>query len=116
VLTNNILYRGVATKVSGTDPVTATSGNLYPYVENVMNNASSAQMADLKASNPTMFPTNNPVPIFQYTYAAGTTSQPSNIREVNITLIVQSPQRDPRTRQLRAVTLTGLVRTLNPDQ
>jgi len=32
------------------------------------------------------------VPVFTYTYDTGAAAQPANIREVNITLIVQSPQ------------------------
>ncbi len=114
-LNGTTLERGWAKK-TGADPDTATAGNMIIYVENVMNNASSAQRAALQASYPTLFPGNAPVPIFSYTYDAGKPLQPENIREVSITLIVQAQNLDPKTRQPRVVTLTGLARRLNPNQ
>lgn len=115
-LVGTTLFRGVATKTAGADPVTTTDAVLYSYVENVMNNTSVAQMNQLQTYYPSMFPGNTPVPIFSYTYDPPATLQPPNIREVNITLIVLSPQRDLKTNQLRAVTLTGLIRTMLPTQ
>ncbi len=115
-LNGTTLERGWAKKTVGADPDTATAGNMIIYVENVMNNASSAQRAAIQASYPSMFPGNAPVPVFSYTYDAGKSSQPPNIREVNITLIVQAQNLDPKTRQPRVVTLTGLARRLNPNQ
>ena len=115
-LVGNNLMRGTATKVAGTDPVTATDPNLTVYLENVMNNPTSAQMAALKGFYPAMFPGNAAIPVFSYTYDSGTLSQPANIREVNITLIVQASTPDPRTKVLKVVTLTGQAARVNPNK
>lgn len=115
-LQGTTLMRGVANKAAGTDPITATGPNLFPYLENVMNNATAAQMGLIRASYPSMFPGNTPVPVFSYTFDTGTLSQPPNIRDVNVTLIVQSPTPDPTTGQLRVVTLTGQATRINPNQ
>lgn len=127
-LQNDTLFRGVATKVVGGDPVAATNGTLVPYVENVMNNASAADIARIRASYPNLFPGGNPVPLFTYRFEnkAGCPNQPPAplppvvappgcIREVSITMIVQSQNLDMRTRQPRVVTLTGLARRINPS-
>lgn len=114
-LQGTTLMRGVANKV-GVNPVGATAGTLVPYLENVMNNATAAQMATLKAGNPQLFPGNVAVPIFTYTYDNGTAIQPPNIREVNITLIVQSQRPDPNTNLYRVVVLTGQAIRINPNQ
>ena len=114
-LQGTTLMRGVANKV-GVDPVGATAGTLVPYLENVMNNATAAQMATLQQSNPQLFPGNAVVPIFTYTPDAGTALQPPNIREVNITLIVQSARPDPNTNRYRVVVLTGQAARINPNQ
>jgi len=115
VLRNNTLFRGVAPKVAGANPLAATNGVLVPYVENVMNNCSAADMQLIRNSYPTLFPGNAPVPAFRYTIQPGQPSNPQFIREVQITLIVMSASRDPRTGQPRVVTLTGLVRRINPS-
>jgi prepilin-type N-terminal cleavage/methylation domain-containing protein len=94
----------------------ATDGVLIPYLDNVMNNPTAAQMAFLKTTYPAMFPGNAPVPVFTYTYDTGAAPQPANIREVNITLIVQSPRPDPQNNRLRVVTLTGQALRINPNQ
>jgi Tfp pilus assembly protein PilW len=114
-LQGTTLMRGVANKV-GVDPVGATAGALVPYLENVMNNATAAQMATLQASNPQLFPGNAAVPVFTYTPDVGTAFQPPNIREVNITLIVQSARPDPNTNRYRVVVLTGQAVRINPNQ
>ena len=127
-LKNNTLWRGTAPKFAGADPDATTAPKLLPYVNNVMNNASAAQMAQLQAAYPNLFPGNNPVPIFTYTCDAPnpnppalctTLAAPNNtvtyIRDVNIVLIVQSPTRDQKTGQLRAVTLTAQARRSNPS-
>ena len=114
-LQGTTLMRGVANKV-GVDPVGATALTLVPYLENVMNNATAAQMATLRQSNPQLFPGNAPVPIFTYIPDAGTALQPPNIREVNVTLIVQSARRDPNTNRYRVVVLTGQAARINPNQ
>lgn len=114
-LQGTTLMRGVAVK-NGVDPVGATAGTLVPYLENVMNNATAAQMAALQVSNPQLFPGNAVVPIFTYTVDAGTALQPPNIREVNVTLIVQSARPDPNTNRYRVVVLTGQAARINPNQ
>jgi len=114
-LVGTTLMRGVAPK-NGADPVGATAGALIPYLDNVMNNASAAQIAALKATYPALFPGSAAVPVFTYTYDPGTALQPPNIREVNITLIVQSARPDPNTNRLRVVVLTGQAARINPNQ
>ncbi len=115
-LNGTTLERGVASKTAGADPDTATAANMTLYVENVMNNASGSQRATIQASYPSMFPGNAPVPIFSYSYDTGKPSQPENIREINITLIVQAQNLDPKTRQPRVITLTGRARRVDPNQ
>jgi len=93
---------------------------MVPYVDNVMNNATPAQIAAIQASYPAMFPGGAPVPMFRF--ACGVPAGPCNaihtsrdITEVTITLVVQAPNLDPRTNQPRVVTLTGLARRINPS-
>jgi Tfp pilus assembly protein PilW len=114
-LQGTTLMRAVTPKV-GVDPVAATVDKLIPYLDNVMNNASAAQIATLKATYPALFPGSAAVPIFTYTYDTGTLNQPANIREVNITLIVQSQRPDPNTNRYRVVVLTGQAVRINPNQ
>jgi type II secretory pathway pseudopilin PulG len=93
-LQNGTLMRGVAPK-QGTDPVGGTNNHLAPYLDNVINTA----------------------PIFSYTFDTPTSpNQPSYIREVNITLVVQSALPDPQTQQFRTITLTGQATRFNPNQ
>jgi type II secretory pathway pseudopilin PulG len=94
-LQGTTLMRGMAPKKPFTDPVDATTGWLMPYLENVMNGDRS-------------------VPIFSYDQ--GVVLQPSDIRQVNISLIVQAPQPDPQTGQYRTITLTGQAVRFNPNQ
>lgn len=91
-LQGTTLMRGVAPKGTNADPVASTDGALVPYLENVQNGLLSK-------------------PIF--TYGPLAVSQTSTIREVNISLIVQSAQPDPQTRQFRTITLTGQASRLN---
>ncbi len=114
-LQGTTLMRAVANK-NGVNPVAATADKLIPYLDNVMNNASAAQMATLKAANPSLFPGNAAVPIFTYIYDTGAAQQPPNIREVNVTLIVQSARPDPNTNRYRVVVLTGQALRINPKQ
>jgi prepilin-type N-terminal cleavage/methylation domain-containing protein len=123
------LLRGVVPKAAVGDPVTATNatGVMLPYVENVMNNGTAAQIAAIQAVYPTMFPGGTPVPVFSYTCdtggggvpttcsAAGAYNSPVNVRDVEVTLIVQSGM-DPQTQKLRLVELHGRGRRLNPNQ
>ena len=115
-LNGTTLLRGVANKVVGANPATVTAPFLVPYVDNVMNNAPAAQMALIRVAYPGMFPGNTPAPLFTYSYDTGAPIQPPSIREVNINLIVESPSRDPKTGQVRVVTLTGQARRINPNQ
>ena len=92
-LQGTTLMRGVANKVSSTqDPIASTDSVLVPYLENVQNGLLGK-------------------PIF--TYGPLPMSQTSTIREVNISLIVQSAQPDPQTKQFRTITLTGQASRLN---
>lgn len=113
-LNGTILERGMATKTAGADPANATQGVMVPYVENVMNNTTAAQMTNLRNFYPGLFPGNLPVPVFTYQFDAGAANVPGAIRTVNITLIVLSPNVDPKTRQPVLVTLTGFARRVNP--
>ncbi len=125
-LQGTTLWRGVTAKVAGVDPATATSaaGVMVPYVQNVMNNASATRIAQIRATYPTMFPGANPVPIFTYTFdntvgasgCAAAASSPCNVRDVQVTLIVQSPQRDDTNRVLHLVELNGRGHRLNPSK
>ena len=116
-LQGTTLMRAVVPKTGGgADPVAATTAALIPYLDNVMNNATAAQMATIKAGYPSMFPGNTAVPVFTYTPDAGAPFQPAYIREVNITLIVQSARPDPDTNRLRVVLLTGQAARINPNQ
>lgn len=99
-LQGTTLMRGMTGKQANVDPASATdpsTGVLTPYLDNVINGSKS-------------------VPIFSYHYDNGTPPEPSNIREVNISLIVQSAKPDPQTGQLRTITLTGQAARFNPDK
>lgn len=119
------LFRGVAPKATGSDPVSATNNALVPFVQDVVNNASAAQIAQLRAIYPTMFPGGRQVPVFRYIcddsgalvrcdLAANNT--PTHVSEVEVTLIVRTPQADPVTGQPRLVMLNGRGHRLNPNQ
>jgi prepilin-type N-terminal cleavage/methylation domain-containing protein len=124
-LQGTTLYRAIVDKVSGGDPDSATSSELVPYVQNVMNNASAAQIAQFRAVYPLMFPGGAPVPIFSYTCdtsggpescpAAGGDNSPDNVRSVAITLIVMAPFPDAQTGQPKLVELRGRGRIINPN-
>jgi prepilin-type N-terminal cleavage/methylation domain-containing protein len=126
-LQGTTLMRGMAPKATSHDPSTDTSfaGVLAPFVQNVINNASPAQIAQYQLSYPSMFPT-GPVPIFSYTCdtgtlpvacpVAGAANAPANIREVIVTLIVAAPAPDATTGVPRIVQLTGRGRRVNPNQ
>ncbi len=120
-LQGTTLFRGITPKNIANNPVAATQADLAPYVENVMNNTNPVEMAQIRASYPNMFPGNVAVPVFRY--ACGVPAGPCgplddarDITEVTITLIVRAANPDPRTGQLRVVTLTGLARRINPSQ
>jgi prepilin-type N-terminal cleavage/methylation domain-containing protein len=124
------LLRGTLPKATGVDPVTATGAPnvMVPYVQNVMNNATGAQIAAIQAAYPTMFPGGVPVPIFSYTCdlgagnppttcpAAGSFNAPVNVRDVEVTLIVQATTSDAQSGRPRLVELHGRGRRINPNQ
>jgi len=124
-LLGTTLYRGTAPKASGGDPDAATSTQLVPFVQNVINNSSSAQIAQYKLRYPSMFPGGAPVPIFSYNCdtaaapspcpAAVTYNSPVNIRDVVVTLIVSAPTPDATTGAPRIVQLSGRGRRVNPN-
>ena len=113
-LNGTTLERGMATKTAGGNPVNATQATMVAYVENVVNNPTGPEMANLQFYYPGMFPGNAPVPVFTYQLDAGVAATPQAIRSVNVTLIVRSMNPDPRTRQPRVITLTGFARRVNP--
>jgi prepilin-type N-terminal cleavage/methylation domain-containing protein len=125
-LQNTTLYRGTATKTTNGDPDAATLTTLVPFVQNVINNSSAAQIAQYQASYPNMFPGGTPVPIFSYNCDTGgaTTlcplavgyNAPVNIRDVIVTLIVSTPTPDAKTGVPRIVQLNGRGRRVNPNQ
>lgn len=121
----NILARSQTYKVAGgADPAATTQNSFVPYVQNVMNNATPAQIAQFQATYPSMFPGGNPVPVFSYTCytpygpqpcaSAGSYNSPVNITDVEITLIVMAPTQDAQTGQPRLIELHGRGHSLNP--
>ncbi len=128
-LNNNILSRSQTYKVISADPDATTAPSFVPYVQNVMNNASPAQIAQFQAVYPNMFPGGNPVPLFRYTCpnpvappatidcpSAGSYNSPANITDVEITLIVMAPTQDAQTGAPRLIELHGRGHSLNPVQ
>jgi prepilin-type N-terminal cleavage/methylation domain-containing protein len=125
-LLGTTLYRGTAPKQSGHDPDADTSAQLIPFVQNVINNSSFAQIAQYRLSYPGMFPAVAPVAIFSYTCdaggaplpcpAAGAYNSPANIRDVVVTLIVSAQTRDATVGVPRIVQLSGRGRRVNPNQ
>jgi prepilin-type N-terminal cleavage/methylation domain-containing protein len=120
---SHTLERAMVPKTAGTDPITATAGSLAPYLDGVMNNASPAEIAAIQKSYPNMFSGNTDVPMF--TYYCDSTAGPQlctnantamDIRNVQITLIVEASAPDPKTRQPRIVTLSGEAERINPNQ
>jgi len=131
-LQGTTLWRGAVNKTVGANPATAVSiaaGNMFPYVTNVMNNATVAQIAAFRAAYPAMFPGGIAQPIFQYycpnpgappalilCQNAGANNSPANIVDVEVTLIVQATRNDAQTRALRLVELNGRGHRINPNQ
>lgn len=133
-LVGTTLMRGVATKTGG-DPDGATSGQLVPFVENVVNNSPTLQIGQfqLSAAYPALFPGGVAVPLFQYACdtpsapqnpppppqpcppLAAPDNSPANIRDVVITLIVASPVPDATNGRPRLVQLAGRGRRINPN-
>jgi hypothetical protein len=126
-LVGTTLWRGTVDKAgAGADPMVATAGVMLPYATNVMNNTP-LQIPAINAAYPGTFPGGAPVPIFTYycdvpggppalCTGAGANNLATNIREVEVTLIVLTQQPDMQTRRLRVVTLNGRGHRVNPNQ
>jgi prepilin-type N-terminal cleavage/methylation domain-containing protein len=126
-LVGTTLFRAVVPKVTGADPMAATaaSGVMVPFIVNVMNKAPATQMAEIMATYPTMFPGAQPVPLFRFTCdvptgtmpcpTAGTADLVTNIRDVDVTLIVSTTLRDLQTQKWKLVELNGRGHRSNPD-
>jgi prepilin-type N-terminal cleavage/methylation domain-containing protein len=127
--TTNTLDRVVVSPKTTGDPLSTvqSSGQRVPFLANVMNNpgaASPVQLAQITAEYPSMFPGGQPQPIFQYTCdtptgalpcpSAGAYNSPKNIRDVEVNLIVMTPQRDMQTLNLKLVELNGSGHRVNP--
>jgi type II secretory pathway component PulJ len=95
-LKNQTLRRAITRKAVA-DPVTSTDGDLLPYLDGVMNGDKS-------------------LAIFSYVFDAGAQQWASNIREVNINLLVQSAKPDPVTHVFRTINLNGQAVRFNPNQ
>ncbi|SRR5713226_5576086 len=127
-LQGTTLFRGVMTPKGAGDPVAAIfgAGVMLPYVLNVMNNAPPAQIAQFQAAYPAMFPGGNPQPLFQFScdtpngpvlcQNAGANNSPANVRDVDITLIVMTPNTDAQTNQVHLVELNGRGHRVNPNK
>jgi len=122
-LQGTTLFRGIAEKSTGADPDATTLAALVPFVQNVMNNATD-QIAGFRLAYPSMFPGGRPVPIFRYFCGApggipcsapGGNNAPANIRDIEVTLIVASPQVDATTGKPRLVVLNGRGHLVNPN-
>jgi prepilin-type N-terminal cleavage/methylation domain-containing protein len=127
-LNGTTLLRAVVPKTVNGDPASATLSALTPFVENVMNNVpvvSGSLAAQITAQHPMMFQ-NGSVPLFQYSCStpSGTQpctsptaagyNQPQNIRDIDVTLIVKTPQGDMQTQSLQLMELTGRGHRSNP--
>lgn len=125
-LQGTTLLRGLALKQTGHDPAADAAAFYAPFVQNVVNNSSPAQIAQYQLSYPGMFPGGVPVPLFSYNCdtggvplpcpSAGAANAPANIRDVVVTLIVAAPTPDATTGQPRLVQLIGRGRRVNPNQ
>ena len=99
-LQGTTLMRAVVRKAPFADPLASTDAFLLPYLENVQNG-----------------PGNKSLPIFSYGFDATVTQHwVTNIREVNISLIVDSAKPDPQTHAVRTIALTGQAVRFNPNQ
>jgi type II secretory pathway pseudopilin PulG len=96
-LQGTTLMRGSTRKARFADAVASTDGNWVPYLDNVVNPPGQ--------------------PIFSYIMDDGTLNGlVTNIRKVNINLVVQAAQKDAQTNQFRTVTVTGQAVRFNPNQ
>ena len=114
-LNGTTLMRGVVTKTAATDAVTATAaaGVMFPFVSNVINTAQAVPVFTFVCQD-------NSTPPVPKLCTDGTLTAPNNtaayIRQVEITLIVQSAQPDPKTGTFPTASLNSDARVLNPIQ
>ena len=124
-----VLYRGVVPNTTG-DPLSAFTGTgiMTPLVNNVLNytNALTApnapSLAQINADYPTVLTLGSQA-IFVYSCSsptgsvpcssAGTFNEARYITDVDVTLIVQTPQPDAQTHGLKLIELTGRGRQTN---
>jgi hypothetical protein len=126
--TTNTLYRAVVPKAgAGADPlsIVQASAEKVPFLANVVNGNSSLAAA-ITAQYPSMFPGGQPQPVFQFTCdtpqgplsctspLAANYNSPQNIRDIDVTLIVMTPQHDMQTQSLKLVELNGSGHRVNP--
>jgi prepilin-type N-terminal cleavage/methylation domain-containing protein len=106
-LKGTTLYRVVAPKAAGTTPDAATSDPavMVPFLTNVLNSPPAQPIFKFTCDTPT-----GPLPCA----AAGIYGVANNIRDVDITLIVMTRQRDMQTQQLKLVELNGRGHRVNP--
>jgi len=106
-LKGTTLYRAVAPKAAGTTPDAATSDPavMVPFLTNVLNAPPAQPIFKFTCDTPT-----GPQPC----PAAGIYGVANNIRDVDITLIVMTRQRDMQTQQLKLVELNGRGHRVNP--
>jgi prepilin-type N-terminal cleavage/methylation domain-containing protein len=122
-LSNNTLLRAQVPKTAGGDPDSLTAAAFVPYVQNVMNNTSTAQIGQFQAVYPQMFPGGQAVPVFSYTcytpggtqpcISAGSYNSPAYVTDVEITLIVMAPTVDAQTGVPRLIELQGRGHSIN---
>jgi prepilin-type N-terminal cleavage/methylation domain-containing protein len=107
------LYREVVQKTAG-DPlaVVSSAGTMTALLDNVMNNPGS-QLTQIKANYPAMFPSGGAQPIFQYSCGAPLPCPSNKITDVDITLIVKTPQQDMQTQRMQLVELSGRGHVVN---
>src|SRR5712664_9338 len=109
-LSGTTLYRGMADKFWGHDPVSDTGSKLVPFVQNVVNNASQPIFSYTCDTPTASLPQPKPCS------SAGADSLPTNVRDVAVTLIVATPLPDATSGAQRIVQLSGRGRRINPNQ
>jgi type II secretory pathway pseudopilin PulG len=97
-LQGTTLMRASTPKVAFRDPVVSTDGELLPYLDNVLNQTQGAAIFSYRMDDDSL------------------TGPVTNMRKVDINLIVQSAQKDRQTNQFRTITVTGQAVRVNPSQ
>jgi prepilin-type N-terminal cleavage/methylation domain-containing protein len=107
-LNGTTLFRSVVPKTAGDDPATKTSDPavMVPFLTNVMNSVPAQPIFKFTCDTPA-----GPQPCS----AAGNYAVSNQIRDVDITLIVQTRQPDLQTGRLKLVELEGRGHRVNPS-